>query len=56
VSQDRKARIITLTALPADLRLAELLVFFLSDSKAEDKYEDMENIQSVIILTSMLSL
>ena len=36
VSRDRKVWIITLTALAADLRLAELLVVFLSDSKAED--------------------
>ena len=37
VSQDWKVRVITLTALPADLRLAEELpLLFLSECKAED--------------------
>lgn len=56
VSQDRKVRVIILTALPADLRLAdELPLLFLSEYKAEDNYEGW-NIQGEILLTSMLRL
>ena len=54
VSQDRKVRM-TLTALPADFRLAELPLLFLSECKAEGNYEGW-NIQGEIILTSMLGL
>ena len=40
VSQDRKVGIITLTALPADLRLTALPLVFLSEFKASDDYEE----------------
>lgn len=55
VSQDRKVRVVTLTTLPADLRLAELPLLFLSECKAKDNYEEW-NIQGEIILASMLCL
>ena len=56
VSQDRKSKwVITLTAWPADLRLAVLPFVFLSESEVEDDYEEW-NIQGVTILASMLRL
>jgi hypothetical protein len=36
VSQDRKVGVITLTALPADLRLTVLPLVFLSECKVEE--------------------